>query len=95
MKDLYTEVSNIPHVACVSREFVLNDRKMMKKQKQEKPVSCEIYSLSFSRLYQSYCCKQNAVIHSSYRIFRDVSIRTVVFFVYRLALDAKPDRVML
>ena len=93
MKGLYTEVSNIPHVACVSREFVLNDRKMMKKQKQEKPVSCEIYSLSFSRLYQSYCCKRNAVFQSSCRVSHEVPSRTDVFFVYRLALDAKPDRV--
>ena len=60
-----------------------------------KNISCKRYSLSFSGSHQTYRCKQNAVIHCSYRIFRDVSSRTVVFSVYRLALDAKPDRVML
>ena len=60
-----------------------------------KNISSKRYSLSFSGLYQSYRCKQNAVIHSSYRIFRDLSSRTVFFSVYRLMLDAKPDRVML
>ena len=60
-----------------------------------KNISCKRYSLSFSGLYQSYRYKRNAVFQSSYRIFRDVSSRTVVFSVYRLALDAKPERVML
>ena len=46
-------------------------------------------------LYQIYRCKRNVVFQSSYRLFHDVSSRTVVFSVYRLALDAKPDRVML
>ena len=40
-------------------------------------------------MYQTYRCKRNAIFQSSYRIFRDVSSRTVVFSVYRLALDAK------
>ena len=90
MKGLYTEVSNIPHVACVSREFVLNDRKMMNKRKQEKPVSCEIYSLSFSRLYQSYCCKRNAVFQSSCRVSHEVPSRTDVFLFIALRLMQNP-----
>ena len=60
-----------------------------------KNISCKRYSLYCSELCQTYRCKQNAVFQSSCRVFHDVSSRTVVFSVYRLVLDAKPDRVML
>ena len=60
-----------------------------------KNISCKRYSLSFSGLCQTYRCKQDSIFQSSCRVFHDVPSRTDVFSVYRLALDAKPDRVML
>ena len=50
-----------------------------------KNIFCKRYSLSFSGLYQSYRCKQNAVIHSSCGTFHNChSSKFFLFIALRL-----------
>ena len=55
-----------------------------------KNISCKRYSLSFSGLYQTYRCIRNAVSQSLYRIFHNISSRTVVFLFIALRLMQNP-----